>query len=211
MSENVTKLPAQPVRHPIVFQLGDTLIDGAVIKPLTFAGFVDCIAGAQQLAEPKIFEARLRRLRMMKQVIYHSGNTIVPMTMENMLKLPIPAARIITSHLDDDEGMRGKIIRDGDGIDKAIVYELGTPISLGQGKAPIKELEFHATTFGDIEDVLAIDTAIQQALTLIATIAKPLGTSLSLLPSWAINQITIADGVIISRDVLPRFLGSPDE
>jgi hypothetical protein len=52
---------------------------------------------------------------------------------------------------------------------------------------------------------------MQQALTLIATLAKPLGTSLSLLPSWAVNQITITDGFLISNQVLTRFLGSPDE
>jgi hypothetical protein len=105
----------------------------------------------------------------------------------------------------------GKIVRDGDGIDKAIVYELGTPISVGQGKPPIKELEFQASTYGDVEDVLAVDAPIQQAAVLISTVAKPLGTSLSLLPSWAVNLVTVADGVTISNHVLPRFLGSPDE
>jgi hypothetical protein len=119
--------------------------------------------------------------------------------------------RLIRSHLDDGEGPPGKIVRDGNGIDTAIVYELGTPIALGQGKGHIKELEFQASTYGDIEDVLAIDYQMQQALTLIATLAKPLGTSLSLLPSWAVNQITITDGFLISNQVLTRFLGSPDE
>lgn len=211
MPENVTKLPLQPIKYPIKFQLGDTLIDGVIIKPLTFAGFVECITGAQMMSEPKIFEARLRRLRMMKQVTYYSGNNVVAMTVENMLKLPIPATRLVTSHLDDDEGAAGKIIRDGDGIDKAIVYELGTPIPLGQGKGHIKELEFQASTYGDIEDVIAVDTAIQQTLIMITTLAKPLGHTLQVLPSWAINQITVTDGVLISRDVLPRFLKSPGE
>lgn len=207
----VTKLPSQPIKYPITFQLGDTLIDGVIIKPLSFAGFVECITAAQMMAEPKIFEARLRRLRMMKQVNYYSGNNVVAVTQDQMLSMPIPAVRKITSHLDDEEGLPGKIVRDGDGIDKAIVFELGTPLPMGQGKPPIKELEFHASTYGDIEDVISVDTAIQQTLIMITTIAKPLGTSLSLLPSWAINQISIADGVVISRDILPRFLGSPDE
>lgn len=210
MNENVTKL-AQPIKYPIKFQLGDTLIDGVIIKPLTFSVFVECITTAQVMQEPKIFEARLRRLRMIKQVNFYSGNNLVAMSTENLLKMPIPATRIVTSHLDDGEGVPGKIVRDGDGIDKAIVYELGTPIPLGQGKAPIKELEFQASTYGDIEDVIAVDTAIQQTLIMLTTMAKPLGTSLSLLPSWAVNQITVADGVVISRDVLPRFLESPDE
>ena len=211
MADTVTKLPSQPIKYPISFQLGDTLIDGVIIKPLTFAGFVECIVSAQMMQEPKIFEARLRRLRIAKQVNYYSGNNVVNVSPQDMLTMPIPAVRIITSHLDDDEGPAGKIIRDGDGIDKAIVYELGSPIPLGAGKGFIKELEFHASTYGDIEDVIAVDMAIQQTLTMISTIAKPLGTSLSQLPSWAINTISVTDGVLISRDVLPRFLGSPDE
>jgi hypothetical protein len=211
MNEKVTKLPAQPERIPIAFQLGDATIDGAVVRPLTFSSFADCIAAAQVMTQPKLFESRLRRLRMIRQVTYYAGSTVVPMTPENVLKLPIAATRAIAAHLDDNEGIAGKIVRDGDGIDKAIVYELGTPISVGQGKPPIKELEFQASTYGDIEDVLSVDSMIQQASILIATIAKPLGTSLSLLPSWAVNQITVADGVTISRDILPRFLGSPIE
>lgn len=211
MNEKVTKLPAAPDKLPIAFQLGDTLIDSVIIKPLTFASFVDAIATAQMMTQPKTFEARLRRLRMVKQVNYYSGNTPVAVTQEDVLKLPIPAVRAIIEHLDDGEGAPGKIVRDGDGIDKAIVYELGTPIQLGQGKAPIKELEFQASTYGDIEDVLSVDTPIQQTYAMIMTFAKPLGVSLSLLPSWAVNAITVADGVMLSRDVLPRFLKSPGE
>lgn len=211
VADTVTKLPSQPVRYPIAFQLGDTLIDGVIIKPLTFSAFVECITTAQLMSEPKIFEARLRRLRINRQVAFYSGNSVVAVTMDQMLSMPIPAVRMITSHLDDDEGSPGKIIRDGDGIDKAIVFELGTPLPIGGGKGFIKELEFQASTYGDIEDVIAVDTAIQQALVMITTIAKPLGLSLSLLPSWAVNSVSIADGVVISRDILPRFLGSPDE
>ncbi|MBO4228451.1 hypothetical protein [Bradyrhizobium neotropicale] len=192
-------------------QLGDKLIDGASIKPLSFQNFADCIAEAQNMRQPKTFEGRLRRVRMVKQVAYHVNGSTVPVTMEDVLKLPIPDARKIAAKLDADEGKAGKIIRGGDGIDQAITYELGTPIPTGQGKPPIIELEFHARTYGDIEDVMAAPDAIQQTAMLIATIAKPLGSSLTLLPSWALNLITIADGVTISRDVLPRFLGSPDE
>jgi hypothetical protein len=208
---NVTKLPGPPEKLPVSFQLGDTLIDGVIIKPLTFASFVEAIAAAQIMTEPKTFEARLRRLRLLRQVTFYAGNSQVAMSQENLLKMPIPVVHVITAHLDEGEGKPGKVIRDGDGIEKAIVYELGTPISGGQGKSPIKELEFQASTYGDIEDVLSVDTAIQQTYAMILTIAKPLGTTLSLLPSWAANTITVADGVMMSRDILPRFLGSPDE
>lgn len=204
---NGTKLE----KIPISFQLGENVIDGAVIRPMTFQMFADCISEAQNLKDAKTFEAKLRRLRMVKQVSYYINGSVVPVSMEEVLKLPIPDARRIVAKLDDAEGKAGKIIRDGDGIDKAITYQLGTPIPVGQGKPPISELEFIAQTYGEIEDVMAAPDAIQQASLLIATIAKPLGTSLTLLPSWALNLITVADGVTISREVLPRFLESPAE
>jgi hypothetical protein len=72
-------------------------------------------------------------------------------------------------------------------------------------------LEFLAKTYGDIEDVLSAGDGINQAAVLLATVAKPLGTSLTVLPSWALAQISIADGFAIMREVLPRFLGSDNE
>ena len=101
----------------------------------------------------------------------------------------------------------GKIIRDGDGINKAMTYELGTPISTGKDKEPIRELEFHAATYGDIEDVMAADSAVQQTALLIKTVAKPLGSSLLRLPDWALNVITVADGVTISNWCCRVFSG----
>jgi hypothetical protein len=187
------------------------MIDGAIVKPITFQGFTDCIQEAQSLKVPKTFEARIRRLRLQKQVEYFANGTPVNVGVEDISKMPIPAARLINAVLDDGEGKVGKIIRDGDGIDKSIIYELGTPIAVGGGKEPIKELEFHAQTFGEIEDVMAAPDSLSQTTMLIATIAKPVGGSLTQLPSWAVAQISVADGVQISRLVTPRFLESPDE
>jgi hypothetical protein len=209
----VTKLepPKQPDKIPISFSLGDRMIDGAVIKPVTFAAYMGFIAEAQNLTSPKTWEGRIRRVRMTKQVTYYMATAPVQISMTDVLRMPIQAARDISAKLDDNEGKAGKISRAGDGIDKAIIYELGTPISTGQGKPPIAELEFLAKTYGDVEDVLAAATTFQQGLQLIESVAKPLGTSLSALPSWAVNQIMFADGFGIVRDVLPHFLGSPPE
>lgn len=207
----VAKLPGQLEKIAVTFQLGERSIDGVVIRPLMFSALVESVIAAQAMTQPKSFDARLKRVRMMRQVSYYNGSTGVPMSLEDIPNLPIPAARIIIAHLDDDEGKAGRIVRDGDGIDQAITYELGTPLSVGQGKPSIKELEFHARTYGDIEDVMAADYQLQQTALLISTIAKPLGTTLSALPSWANNMITIADGVTIQREILPRFLGSPGE
>jgi hypothetical protein len=196
---------------PISFSLGEKLIDGASIKPMNFGTFAEYVAEAQGMKQPKSFEGRLRRVRMSKQVAYHINGSTVPVSMEDVLRLPIAAARVISARLEGDEGKPGKIIRDGDGIDTAITYELGTPIPMGQGKEPIKELEFLAKTYGDIEDIMSAPDSIQQAALLIATIAKPLGTSLTALPSWAAAQVSVADGVTIAREILPRFLESPPE
>ncbi|MGY3615662.1 hypothetical protein [Bradyrhizobium sp. USDA 10063] len=196
---------------PIKFQLRDHVIDGAVIRPMSFQNFADYISEANAMKGAKTFEARLRRVRLSKQIAYYINGTIVPVAVDDVLQLPIPEARKLLDKIDDNEGQPGKIIRDGDGIDKAITYELGTPIPVGADKPPISELEFHARTYGDVEDIMAAPDGIQQTMQLISTIAKPLGTSLIQLPSWAINLITVTDGIVISRDVLPRFLGSPDE
>lgn len=208
---SVVKLPDTPGRIQISFPLGDREIDGAVIKPLTLPAFVDCVVDTRTMQSPNTFEAKLRRNRLMRQVVFYMGNAVVPVTSEELLRMPIPVARTLIDKLDGSDGPAGKIIRKGDGISEAIVYELGTPISGGQGRQPIKELEFLAHTYGDVEDIMSAGTGLQQALLLISTIAKPLGTSLTQLPSWAVNQVSATDGLIISNDVLPFFLGSPDE
>jgi hypothetical protein len=196
----------------IHFQLGDNILDGAVVRPMSFQNFADYIGEAQNAtAVAKSFETRLRRIRLSKQISYYVNGTVFPVSMIDVAQLPIPDARKLLAKLDENEGTPGKIIRDGDGIDKAITFELGTPIPTGQGKLPITELEFHAKTYGDIEDVMAAPDGVQQTAKLIATIAKPLGSSLTLLPTWALNLISVSDGIVISRDVLPRFLGSLDE
>lgn len=200
-----------PERIPIEFQLDGRVIDGAIIKPLTLPAFVDCVLDTRTMKSPNTFEAKLRRNRLAKQVVFYAGNTVVPVSPEELIRMSIPTARTLIDKLDDSGGPPGKITRTGDGISTAIVYELGTPIPGGQGRQPIRELEFLAQTYGDVEDIMAAGTGLQQALLLITHIAKPLGTSLTLLPSWAVNQVSASDGLSISNDVLPFFIGSPDE
>lgn len=207
----VVKLPDVPERIPISFQLGDRLIDSAMVKPLSLPVFVDCVLETRNMRTPTTFEAKLRRQRLMRQVTFYVGSAAAPVTPEELLRMPIPVARTLIDKLDAADGPTGKITRTGDGISESIVYELGTPISGGQGRPMIRELEFLVQTYGDIEDVMSATTGLQQALLLVSTIAKPLGTSLQQLPSWAVNQITAADGLAISNDVVPLFLGSPDE
>jgi hypothetical protein len=196
---------------PIVLQLDDKLIDGAVVKPLSFSAFGECIDEARIMKEPKTWEGKLRRARMLKQVVFYTNGGIAEITAADLVKLTIPSARAIALQLSSHDGVEGRVIStDGDGINKAIVYELGTPIPV-QNKPPIKELEFLAKNYGDVEDIMSMVDSVQQTSLLISTLAKPLGTTLMTLPSWAASQITINDGFTILQKVLPPFLGQPVE
>ena len=57
---NGTKLE----KIPISFQLGERVIDGAIVRPLTFKGFADCITEAHGMNQQLAFETRLRRVRL---------------------------------------------------------------------------------------------------------------------------------------------------
>jgi len=201
-------MPSEKFVLPQPWQLRDKVIDGAVINRLSFQSFSDMIAEAQTMKKPKTLEARLRRLRLAKQVIYYVNGSTTPIESDDVTMMPIPNAQMLTSHLDEDEGAVGKVTREGDGISTSIVYQLGTPIPV-TGKDPITELEFLASTYGDVEDVLSANDSITQTAILIATVAKPPG--MLALPSWAVNAITIGDGVTIAKLVTPHFLGLPVE
>lgn len=202
-----------PEKIPISFQLGERMIDGVVVKSISFPAFVDCVQSTVNMKSPTTFEGKIKRNRLLKQTTFYIGNAATPVGSDDIVRMPIPAARAIFKKMDELENTlpRGKIIREGDGVDKALTFELGTPIPVGAGKAPIKELEFFAKTYGDIEDVLAANSGLAQTLMLVTTIAKPLGTSLSLLPSWAVSQLTLEDGYAIMLDVLPLFIESPED
>jgi hypothetical protein len=196
---------------PIKFQLGEVLIDGVVVRPITMKQFAGVVTAAQAMKEPEAWLARMRRQRMAAQAQFHVNGSVMPVNIPDLAKLGIKDARTIIEKLDENEGVPGKIINDGDGIEKAIVYQLGTPIQLGKDKPPVKELEFHAEFYGDVEDIMAADHGVTQTVMLIQKLAKPLGTTLTALPSWALDTLTIADGLFIMNEILPRFLGSPDE
>jgi hypothetical protein len=193
---------------PTPWQINNVTIDGAVINRLSYQAFSDYVTEAQSMTRPKTFEGRLRRIRLAKQVTYYMNGSTTAIGLEDVARMPIHDAQLLTARLDVDEGKPGKITRDGDGIEKSILYELGTPIQIS-GKDPITELEFHASTYGDIEDIMSANDAISQTAMLIATIGRPPG--MLQLPSWAVQQITIADGVTIAKLVTPRFLGLPVE
>jgi hypothetical protein len=122
--------------------------------------------------------------------------------------MPRAVASAIIKVLDKDQGPLGKVISQGDGCTTSIVYKLGTPFGMknAAGEAMmIEELEFMAETYGEVEDILACDNELAKAGALITKLGKPVNSKLSILPGWALDRLTVADGVQIMRLVLPSF------
>lgn len=201
-------MSSEKIVLPQPWTVHNVVVDGAVVNSLTFQAFSECLVEAQAMKKPKTLEARLRRLRLARQVTYYVNGTTTPITPDEVTMMPIPNAQMLTTRLDEDEGKSGKITKDGDGISTSIVYELGSPIPV-VGKDPIVELEFLASTYGDVEDIMSADNSITQTALLLETIAKPPG--MLQLPSWAFKAISVGDGVTIAQLVTPRFLGLPVE
>ena len=141
--------------------------------------------------------------------------------MRDIERVPVPPGP------PDDLGapteLKGELVGVGDGIDKPITYKLTSPIKVqarsdapdgADGDMLITELEFIARTGLEIEDVLCENTEASQTLALIRNCAKPLvagaddNLGLMRLPDWAVEQITLADGVWILELVAPSFFGS---
>jgi hypothetical protein len=197
---------------PMSFQVGDKAIDGATVNTLTFSKYAELMREANYMPGPKPYEIKLLRLRLAKQVTYHINGATTTITPDETTRIPTKSVWALQAQLDTNIDVKaGRVIRSGDGVDTAIGYELGTPIPTGQGKPPITELEFLAPTLGDIEDVLTAVSGMDQTLQLIKSVAKPVHTSLQALPTWAIDQITVTDGVSIAQKVLPYFLGQAVE
>lgn len=194
------------------FSIGDALIDGVSVAPLNFVTF----AALWQTAHGKIsktskFEILLQRERMKHQAVFTAaGKRVIPDDAQ-LLTLPIAIAREVIDNFDVGEGALGKVLTpDANGISSPILYQLGTPIAVdgGKDKKAITEIEFKASTYGDVEDVLAADNQIAQTVELIRKVGRPVEfSSLTSLPSWAIDRITMGDGIMIARNILPNFLG----
>lgn len=177
------------------------------VAPLKFKRFVDITRATlqerkgKQKLEPLMLRARIRA---QCTFVTSAGKTIL-ISQEQLTALPVPAAKAIVAALPEDEGETGELLNDGNGIDSPIHYRLGSPIKGANGKK-IEEIEILCKTFGDLEDVLAGDQPLYQTLDLLAAVAKPVDGSMLALPSWALDEITLADGMFILNNVLPRFL-----
>ena len=189
-------------------------IDTIKVAPIKYAEFSAIWQRvSSRLQSNEKADVMLRRERIRHQVHFMGGGKRHIPDDPSILALPLATGRLIIDALDSDTGVAGKIISaaDNDGISKSIIYQLGTPIPVGgkDGKAKaITELEFIASTLGDVEDVFAQDSVVTQTLSLLRTVAKPVDVaSLTAMPTWAVDAVTMADGVTIGNNILPRFLG----
>jgi len=158
------------------------------------------------------FTRAQREARRKAQVrAYDAGGTEVPIDDGELLKLPRSLFSKITAGLDrKSKAPAGKVIAKGDGADTPVIFKLGTGLAIAgdKGEQVIHDLEFQAKTGAEIEDVLVENYNIAQTIALIEHCATPLAKDLGLLrlPSWALDQITLADGMEIMDQVLPGFL-----
>lgn len=193
------------------FQLEGKSIAKIEVNSIGFEKLTElAIRAASQVNADTTGAVATQRNRMIDQSVFltEKGEKI-KLTDLGLLTLPIKIARAIIAALPEGQGEPGKITLEGDGISTPIIYTLGTPIQLVGTKEgeedKITELEFIAKTYGDLEKVMMEDHPAAQALAMIK-MAKPTVGSLMSLPSWAISQISIADGVTILNTVVPRFL-----
>jgi hypothetical protein len=183
------------------------------------AATIDAATGAGSIAAATRAQRAARRARQVRALA--ADGTQITFGEAELLRLPrMLYARLMRDIDRKEEGENpGKVVTPGDGVDVPVVYQLGKPIPINMSadgeattEAQISELEFVARTGLDIEDVLCEPNDVSKALALIRNCAKPIVTggadpALQRLPSWALDQITVTDGVTIVEKVLPGFLG----
>lgn len=192
------------------YLVGETRIKRIVVTQLTFVEWVTALRAAdatRQIEKSTDVKKYFQRERMKRQVkAYADGDALVTLSALDIMQMPRAYAMSVVRALDMNTGMPGEVISEGDGVTSPILYKLSRPLRTNQDS--ITELEFSGRTLGDIEDVIAADTMPDQALALIRTCAKPVGGEVNLiaLPSWAVDAVSLVDGLTILEKVLPRFL-----
>lgn len=194
------------------FLIGETSIAKIQVSEIGFEAFIGAtVTRVRQIAgnvSGDEYRKRVYRERIKAQAQFLSAaGSPVAISDEALMQLPLQYAKPLYAAIEIEEQQAGKVIDKGDGVTKPIVYELGTPIQI-KGKSPITELEFMAKTLGDVEGVMHQQSEFEQALELIKSVARPLGSdaTMMVLPSWALAQISVPDGVTIAKQVLPNFL-----
>lgn len=204
------------IELPTPIAVGDATVSAFLVRPLFFLDYAEIATKtAEETAVGKVkYETAFQRARMIHQCVgLTAEGAEVRLDDETLTVLPVGAARSLIAALSSDMGKSGVILSlMADGVTAPLLYKLGTPIATGgvigeDGKEDrsITEIEFFASNFGALEDVLAAITKVDQTVALIEHVAHPV--EMLGMPAWAARQITIADGLTIMNEVLPRFLG----
>lgn len=178
------------------FKVGDADVSEVEIIKLGFIAFAQAVQYAQ---DTKTYQ----RARL-KASVTLNGKAI---TDEQITMLPVKVGKAIMAKLDDgavDQGRGTVLTPEANGIDQPILFELANPIKLKSrsGVTEITELEFHARTFGDLEDVLAEASQMQQAVVALRKLAAPVGVSSPILSEAMLQQISVLDGLTIASKVI---------
>ena len=183
-------------------KIADKAITAIQVEPLTFMKLVGVY---DKLINPS--NKAVQRQRILTQAHFMAGTERVVPTHEETNKIHFKVMKQIIDNLDNDQGVSGKVIDEKTaGISSPLVYKLGTPIEVNDGRKII-ELEFQASTYGEVEDILAAENDLAKTRMMLETLAVPLGEEITLqrLPGFAVDMITVADGVTIMRKVAPAF------
>lgn len=189
------------------YELNGTKVVSFKTVPQSFPQHVEMIRKLLPQAGPNARISVLINRERLKTLILldNAKGETVQLDDLQLMKLPIKLSRKLLDSLNDSSDKPGEIVKQGDGITNPIIYKLGKPLTFAKGES-IAELEFHCQFYGDVEEILAEDLNLTQALLLIQKAAKPVGSTLQAIPESALNQLSLSDGAFITAKILPSFL-----
>lgn len=197
------------------FLIGATFVEKLIVKSVGFTAYAKGRLEASARAKNNQEAARLdMRARMkMQSVGITADGTEVRLTDEAITQMPFRAGRQLLEALDLVlfVGVEGQpeVLAKGNGLDTPIHIKLGTPIKAAAGGQDIEELEFQASTVGQLEDVMVAGGDYERTVAILA-IAKPVGGSLMMMPTWGVDGISVSDGLFIMKHVTNTFFDQPD-
>ena len=178
------------------FMLGDLEVTSVEVKTINYLTFMQATQGAGTQKE-------YNRRRVLSSVTFNGKEV----TAEQYVLIPLPVAKAIFAVVNDGarNGPAGKVLTpDADGISTPILYKLGTPLKMKDRQ--VEEIEIQGKTLGDVEDIVASENGMQQAVEILKRISTPVGVKgLTILPEALLIQLTVTDGLQIATEIAPRF------
>jgi hypothetical protein len=180
------------------------------VRPLGFFAYAAAAERAARGAkdDKSVTRAMFReRVKLQVSVVPRSGAPVA-LTDETVSAIParyaVAIKDAISAVLVDSTANLPALTVEGDGTTCPVEVRLGSPLVLGKDKN-CDFLEFQAATLADLEDVLAEDTKLGRAVAFIR-LAKPVNAgSLISLPSTALDNLSLSDGIFIMDKVVDPF------